>query len=380
MLTTKVRTYLKWIRYVLDVSLRDKYYVVVNVDETGVSTMKASKPGYVTGGVRRRRHLHSYEHQWTDRSNVKTTFMGVICDQPHLQPHLPQVFLPKYTQNAAVPAALRTRYDRQGYPFQFWHRTNGTVTPAVFRLWARGLRSAVQSFNRDAWIVLVMDCHSSHLDLSTVEYLQRLGIICIVVPAALTWLLQPLDVYVYSEFKRSYRQNLEVAAASHVGHASQGSWLASVTKAARETIVNRDWGDEFDRLGFGIRPVGLRSQVYQYIGDVGLFPALPTSGEFAAMIHRLPGTENVMKLHRAFMRSAIRVSRLPHDALPDAARRHVIPDQPPSRRRGADAGGVVPSARRRMQSFLWGQVPHDGLGGLVGPASVQISMPHPLRV
>jgi len=225
-----------------------------------------------------------------------------------------------------------------------------------------------------------MDCHSSHLDLQTVAYLERLGIISIVVPASLTWLLQPLDVYVYSEFKRNLRQNLEVAALSAENPDSPGNWIASVTKAAKETIVERDWSDAFDRLGLGIRWGRLRPQIQQYLGDVPLIPTLPKSAEFAVMIHRVAGTENVQKLHKALVRPAIRVRDLPADAVPVPARLHAIPDVLPSRRRGAIAGPHVATPRARLQSYVWSQVPHDGLGGLVGPAAVQVPVPHPLRL
>ena len=376
MLTAKVRQYVCWVRYVLDVSLRNKQYVIVNLDETGVSTVKQGQPGYVMTGLRRDRNRHHYKRPRKDRSNVKTTFMAAVCDQPHIQPHLPQVFLPKYTQNAAVPMALETRYGRQGYPFQFWHRTNGTCTPAVFRIWARGLRSAVQSFNADAWIVLVMDCHSSHLDLFTVQYLERMGFLTIVVPAALTWLLQPLDVYVFAEFKRIFRQNLEVATIAEVDGPLLGSWIASATKAAKSTIVDRDWSDDFDKLGLGLRLEGLRPQLQRYLGDFPVRPRLPRSFELARLLHRVPGAENVVRLHKALMHPLIRIRDLPDDARPPAARQHDIPDLPPSRKRSAEGPLAHRPVRARLQAFVRGQVPHDGLGGIVGPAAVQISVPH----
>ena len=49
----QVVTYLRWLRYVIDVTLRDKTYAIINVDETSVNAVWQTKNGYVGQGVRR---------------------------------------------------------------------------------------------------------------------------------------------------------------------------------------------------------------------------------------------------------------------------------------------------------------------------------------
>ena len=99
----QVFIYLKWMRYVLDVSLRDNKYVVLNVDETSISQITKAGHGLVSRAVVRTTGMRRMETPVTDRTDVKTTLLGLVCDQPDLQPLLPQVILPKYTQNAVPP-------------------------------------------------------------------------------------------------------------------------------------------------------------------------------------------------------------------------------------------------------------------------------------
>ena len=117
MLTEEVVTYLRWLRYVVDVTLCDKTYVIINVDETSVSALLQKRHGYVGQGIRLQMRRHQRRPIQRDRSDVKTTLMGVICDQPELQPYLPQVFMPKYTQNAIPPAWMREVYGDKGFHF-----------------------------------------------------------------------------------------------------------------------------------------------------------------------------------------------------------------------------------------------------------------------
>lgn len=380
MLTEEVVTYLRWLRYVIDVTLRDKTYVIINVDETSVNALLQKRHGYVGQGVRLQMRRHQRRPIQRDRSDVKTTLMGVICDQPELQPYLPQVFMPKYTQNAIPPAWTREVYGRQGFPFQYWHRTGGTSTPATFRQWANALRSAVHSFNSDAYILLLMDCHSSHLDVRTVLHLGRLGIVTVIIPAKLTWLLQPLDVYVYADLKRVLRGLLhEQAAANPEGAAELGAWITPTASAARTVLCRTDWSTEFAKVGAGIVYGPVRQDIQRYVGAELVYPELPSLREFATMISRVVHTDGTRQLHRALLQPAIRVRDLGPNIMPPRGAVVALPNvmpatmRPPPRIR--PAGEFDPLLRQ----YLLRQHAIEPLGGIVGPAAVQVAVRGPVR-
>ena len=101
--------------------------------------------------------------------------------------------------------------------FEFWHGTSGRVTPRLFRQYCTRLRQAVASFNAGAWIILIIDCSTCHLDLASVHHLRRRGILAIFVPAKLTWLMQLLDVFCFKALKSDFREAQARARSFHGG-------------------------------------------------------------------------------------------------------------------------------------------------------------------
>lgn len=359
-------------RYLIDVVLRDKSYVVLNVDETSVNSIVQHSSGYVLKGLRRhrsRQHAHRREH--VDRSNTKTTLMGLICDQPNLQPYLPQVFMPKYTQNAQPPLHVREEMGRQGFPFQYWHGTGGSSTPRSFREWANTVRRTVHSFDPDIWMLLVMDCHSSHLDVNVVRHLHHLGFLVITVPAKLTWLLQPLDVYIFAEFKRNLRRVLAHRSAELGDEDPRiGAWITPTASAARRVLVRIDWSSAFSRLGAGLDLEELRPAVRKYVGSSPIVPALPKLADFATLLSRVQHTSNTRQLHVSFMQQAMKIRDLPGDANPPRGAVRELPDLPPATvpRRNAPDGNFDNVLRRHLCS----QREIEPVGGIIGDAAIQL--------
>ncbi len=195
-------TYLQWVRYAIDVVLKGRSYVVLNMDETSLSTVDDQVKGMRTCRRAARGRPAVRHADVADRSNTKTTLLASVCDSQALQPYLPQIVLARYTQNAAPPAHLVNACSRSGEPLEYWHRTRGFATSAIIKKWAVRVRSIVHSFNSDAWILLVWDCSQTHLNEDVARYLRRLGILVILVPAKLTWLLQICDVCVSNHSRR----------------------------------------------------------------------------------------------------------------------------------------------------------------------------------
>ena len=369
-------TYLRWLRYLIDVTLRDKRYVVLNVDETSVNALVQTGHGYVSHGAQRRGRGHRRRFHPIDRTDIKTTLMGVICDQSGLQPYLPQVFMPKYTQNAHPPLWARAQYARQGFPFQYWHGTSGGTTPFTFKQWANALRSAVHSFDPDIWILMIMDCCSSHLDLRTANHLARLGFLTAIIPAKLTWLLQPLDVYVYADLKRVLRQLLAERTHRPLEEVDvAGAWITPTAAAVKAVVVQTDWTDHFARLGAGLGVEPLRDELRRYVQDEALHPALPRLRDFATMINRVQHAEGTRSLHQALMQPAIRIRDLGPEHAPPRGARLELPDLAPAAKRlRKDAipdGGFNDILRRHLVRHRVA----DPLGGVVGPEATRIFLP-----
>ena len=266
-----------------------------------------------------------------DRSFTNTTLLGVVCDCAGLQPLLPQVILARYTQNVAVPASLRAHYRTCGFPYEFWHGSKGRVSPPIFRKWATRLRQSVASYNPDAWIVLVIDCAPAHLDRTSVAHLRRLGILTVFVPAALTWLLQVLDVFVFGPFKRELRQ-AEARARTRTpsGRIVPGQWMKLATTVGRREIINRDWTAAFTQMGCGENCGALTSSVAALLEGRDVRPALPTRAELARLINRPADSAVTRYLHASILGHTLNVQRAHPHAHPPHSATYALPHSLPA--------------------------------------------------
>ena len=270
----------------------DRPHVFVNADETALASVRHSGRGMASMFRRSGASRKTRPRDRTDRTFTCTTLIAVACDCPGLQPLLPQVILSRYTKHVAVPAALQAHYESCGFPFEFWHGSAGRVSPVIFRKWITRLRQSVASYNPAAWIVLIVDCCSAHLDRLSVGHLRRLGILVVFVPASLTWLLQLLDVYAFQRVKGELRlAEARARARSADGLIVPGQWITLCTLVIRRELINRDWSPCFARLGAGESGVDLSSPVADLLAGREIHPALPSCAEFALLIKRPPNSD-----------------------------------------------------------------------------------------
>ena len=314
------------------------------MDETSLSSVEDQGKGLRTCR-RSSRGAHPVRRRDTaDRSNGKTTLVATVCDNRDLQPYLPQVVLARYTQQAAPPAALSTAYANSGEPLEYWHRTAGYATSNIIKKWAVRVRSIVHSFNPDAWILLVWDCSQVHLNEDVARHLRRLGILAIVIPAKLTWLLQVLDVCDFKLLKTRVRmEKTSLRCREPEGRLRAGAWIGPCSAAIREVIVDRCHEDLFDRMGLGDTVDSITGRVRRVVDPAEVHPRLPTRREFGVLTNR-PNHETpaFRTLHAVMMGHFMAVQRLPPGAGPPRGAIVPLP--------------VVPSARKRFR-----MTEHDGL-------------------
>jgi hypothetical protein len=189
----------------------------------------------------------------------------------------------------------------------------------------------------------------------------------------LSWLLQPLDVYVYADLKRAVRVLLHQQAVDSPEQSTEpGSWIAPTARAVKAVLAHGDWSEQFGKLGAGIGYGPVRTELARYVDAEPVYPALPTLAEMATLLHRLPGTAVTRALHQELLEPALRVSALPGDAEPPRGAWQELPElRPASKRlppRERPAGAFDPLLR----DFLWRQRNAEPLGGIVGPPAVQV--------
>ena len=175
------------------------------------------------------------------------TYIGMVCSDVGVQPLLPQVV---YVNEHMLPN-YRARALSERLPPNFyvvrkssgWNSVEDQVH--IIRLLGNILRDA--EINRQ--VLLFLDCASCHLAPEVFAACSDWNIWVHVLPGQCTWLLQPLDVYVFGPFKlelrKAYNNGLNRLFQGH----RPSMMIEILFHVVNEWMVPRDWAHAFDRLG-----------------------------------------------------------------------------------------------------------------------------------
>ena len=119
----EVTVFLRWVRFLVVHVVWHRQHVIVSMDEMQLASVNYQGVGMIGGRKRKRGDHRRAPRDPQDRHHTKVTYIAALSDSPSLQPLLPQVILPRYTQHAVPPVALLHAYAEMGHPFEFWHGT-----------------------------------------------------------------------------------------------------------------------------------------------------------------------------------------------------------------------------------------------------------------
>jgi hypothetical protein len=228
----------------------------LNLDETALCLHPGAVPGNVFPSKRR---PTDYAHMVPlAKRRCYATHVGIICDQPEVQPLLPQVVVvnektvrPGSSRRedhlpalqAACPANVRLVRQKSA-----WNN-------AALLSWIVGLLgAALRPFLGDFQPILLLDTVKFHWGKRVLAACRAACIWPLYVPAGLTWLLQPLDTHAFRLYKAFLREAYgDARAAAEVGELPIADFLQCVYRAIRSVLQGHRWAASFDANGFGDR-------------------------------------------------------------------------------------------------------------------------------
>ena len=138
-------------------------------------------------------------------------------------------------------------------------------------------------------LTLLMDALPLHLKPEVLLEARSLGIHVVLVPAKLTFLLQPLDAYVFVMLKRMFRSHmLRWYLHSNMPPPSLEQWIRILTDCLREHLIRRDWKEAFEKTGFGHDLSSASRFVQQYIPISTINPMITTMPSHVQLRQVLP--------------------------------------------------------------------------------------------
>ena len=234
----EARLMLQWAEWLRKCVLGGRETVFVNLDETPMAKQMAARRGYVC-------HLiGTLDSDWHARIATRdtrshATLMAAVCDDALLQKHLPQLLL---TKDKTLTRAEKTALAHLPLPVRWLSGTTGWMTSSILKQVLTIYRRAIRAVRPNAEIVMVFDVAPQHVTHEVFMHLNRLGLHTLLIPAGMTWLLQPLDTHVFSTLKRSlHDRQTRGRALSPLGILPANSWIQIAGAAIKEVLVDRDW-------------------------------------------------------------------------------------------------------------------------------------------
>ena len=247
----------QWFNYCYSQVPCGKRVLRVNFDETAVCLFQGGGRGNVfvskTGAAAVQKVSLA-----TRRTYV--TYVALLCDDPVIQPRLPQILIAnQHTVSAAQLAELRASCPPN---VRIIRQQSAWVNAPLCAQIVRWLRSALSPPLVDAQVVLLFDACRSHTAVAVFRACTKAAIWPVVVPAKMTWLLQPLDTHALLPFKihlqKAY-QATRLQAPS--GKISITDLLPCIYRAIHTVLEGRSWAYAFDHDGFSWSQAGVSDRV-----------------------------------------------------------------------------------------------------------------------
>ena len=208
--------------------------------------------------------------------------VAFLCDESALQPHLPQFII---ANERTIPqsqlAALRAACPANIHVLR---RSSSWVCGGLAAYFVRMLAAALAPFTGARQPILFLDACRAHLANCVFAARAATGVWPVVVPARMTWLLQPVDTHTFLPYKIRLQQLCHLARVGTAdGSLSLAQLLEAICCAIREVLQDRRWDTAFDRDGYGVGQTGVSLRVLRELG-AGWPPIIPATRPTLAQI------------------------------------------------------------------------------------------------
>jgi len=215
-----------------------------------------------------------------------------VCDDDQVQRDLPQIllikkhFAPQATRGA-IHAAVQP-------PVAAWIVENSWMTSSMMVRVLQHLANSLRRWKGTHQIILSMDAYRAHISQAVWRKAAALNIMCFVIPAKLTWALQPCDTHVFAKLKHHLSCLVhERLVQSPDGKPTVLMVVDSANRAVQAIVTNGDWRRAFWDLGLTGEQTGM-SETCLHKLDLAVRPEIPNSlPSLAGLLAVFPGRTNL---------------------------------------------------------------------------------------
>ena len=256
----------RWSNYMSDQSaVQGKLPLRINIDESPMPIVYTG----ATGNICKSPRVNAFARRPATRGEQRMhfTFVAMICDVPWIQNLLPQVLV---VPQRCLPENLWRKIVSE-LPHNTYLLRNKSMwlNTGIFRSILRLLRKILHHHHiqRRYKVILYLDAFGGHISIGSLQQMHAYHYWFVLLPASLTWLLQPLDVKTFALVKRFLRQRF-------LSYTSQAQDGPHILKALRDLIVaierfftNQDWSCAFIALGLSGIPATSKTLLRELVWD-----------------------------------------------------------------------------------------------------------------
>ena len=265
----------RWSNCVHSLAPAAKRRLLVNMDETSVRLHQSPADGHLVQSAVMQKQLPKSLLQDVSTGSLRgcMTLVAFVCNDPDVQRCLPQVLLAsRALVSNDTEAKLKTILPEN---VLLWRGAKAWVTSAVMVRLMGVLHARLRRVARESQVILYMDSFRAHWTIETLLAMHRCGFVCCVVPAKLTWVLQPLDSHIFSLFKHSLRIRCQMRQTQKAnGKLDAEVLVRSMCESVAEILLGQCWNQAFVHSGLDGGQTGVSRRVLAQLG-LDSVPAIP---------------------------------------------------------------------------------------------------------
>jgi hypothetical protein len=257
---TKVYAFWHWINWAKQRAVTaHKEPLLLNLDETSVCYSYGGAKGFVT----RKTRAGLQPQEDVNRAEMRgaATHVALISERTDIQPLLPQVII---TNKRRFPVRLVTHPEMPANVHVLREKTAWNTTVVMCKI-LELIAAALLAFPT-LQPILLLDTASCHIQPEVARQANRLGIILCIIPAGLTWMLQPLDTHGFAGYKQWLRNSYRSVLSEHARISSE-QWLIMFFGVATSYLSSKQWAPVFAAVGCSEPRKALSKDLRAYVPD-----------------------------------------------------------------------------------------------------------------
>ena len=201
----------RWSNFLHKNSPRGRTLVRINMDETSIRLHQAVRAGHLTTTARllKRSARSLTSNATTSETRGMFTLIAFVCDKKDIQNILPQILIvnDKHLSKTEPAAVLRQHLEAN---MVLWTASKAWVTSTLMCKIVRHLNKCLKQYKNTHHFILSSDGYRAHLTKPVWRALNRARIMYHLIPAKMTWALQPCDTHVFARLKDVLRHECQV--------------------------------------------------------------------------------------------------------------------------------------------------------------------------